>query len=92
MGAASAGVVPFRDGIVDGLFFSVEKGGEDGDVVTEEVAGNGVESVQVEVTSDGRVILASLPRQDGINVGMVNNKTTAERGVCSRQAVKKRRL
>jgi hypothetical protein len=54
------------DGTVDAVFSTATKGGGDGDVVVEEVTVDGVESVNVEVAGDGRVIAASLAHQNGI--------------------------
>jgi hypothetical protein len=43
------------------------KEGGDGDLVVEEVVGDGAE-----VAGDGSVVLGSLPRQDGIGVGTID--------------------
>jgi hypothetical protein len=58
-----------------GVFHGRERGG-DSDIAVEEGTGDGVESVDFEVTGNGRVTLASLARQDDIaggkDVGMID--------------------
>jgi len=72
------------DGTIDGLLSAAAKGGGDEYVVT----GDGAEKVDVEA-GDGRVIVASLARQDGIgganDVGLVNDNGERE-GATSAEA------